>query len=109
MLSCFSLVELFATLQTVVCEATLSTEFSRQKYSSGLPCPPPGDLPKLRISSTSPESPAMQVDFFSAELLEEPHVFYVCVSVCVDLDVCMICCRKIICLTSWNTDFVSSQ
>ena len=31
------------------CQAPLSMEFSRQKYQSGLPCPPPGNLPKPRI------------------------------------------------------------
>ena len=28
--------------------------FSRQEYWSGLPCPPPGDLPNLEIKPTSP-------------------------------------------------------
>ena len=44
-LSCFSHVRLFATLWTVACQAPLSIGFSRQEYWSGLPCPPPGDLP----------------------------------------------------------------
>ena len=35
---------------------------SRQEYWSGLPFPPPGDLPKLEIEPTSPVSPALQVD-----------------------------------------------
>ena len=30
---------------TVVCQASLSMGFYRQEYWSGLPCPPPGDLP----------------------------------------------------------------
>ena len=30
---------------TVACQAPLSMGFSRQEYWSGLPCPPPGDLP----------------------------------------------------------------
>ena len=42
-LSCFSHVWLFAW--TVVLQAPLSMEFSRQEYWSGLPWPPPGDLP----------------------------------------------------------------
>ena len=29
--------------------------FSRQEYWSGLPCPPPGDLPDPGIKSVSPE------------------------------------------------------
>ena len=36
---------LFATLWTVACQAPLSMGFSRQEYWSGLPFPPPGDLP----------------------------------------------------------------
>ena len=38
-------VRLFVTLWTVACQAPLSMEFPRQKYWSGLPFPPPGDLP----------------------------------------------------------------
>ena len=30
---------------TIACQAPLSMGFSRQGYCSGLPCPPPGDLP----------------------------------------------------------------
>ena len=35
---------------------------SRQEYWSGLPRPPPGDLPNGRIESVSPASPALQAD-----------------------------------------------
>ena len=52
-LSCFSCVWLFATQWTAACKAPLSKGFSRQEYQSGLPCPPPGDLPNLRIKSLS--------------------------------------------------------
>ena len=38
-------VQLFVTPWTVVCQAPLSMEFSRQEYWSGLPFPTPGDLP----------------------------------------------------------------
>ena len=38
-------VRLFVTLWTVAHQAHLSMGFSKQ-YWSGLPCPPPGDLPK---------------------------------------------------------------
>ena len=34
--------------------------FSRQEYGSGLPCPPPGDLPHPRLRPTSPAAPALQ-------------------------------------------------
>ena len=36
-----SRVRLFATLWTVAHQASLSVEFSRQEYWSGLPCPSP--------------------------------------------------------------------
>ena len=52
-LSCFSRVQLFATLWTIVRQAPLSMGFSRQEYWSGLPCPPPGDLPNPGIESLS--------------------------------------------------------
>ena len=48
MQSLFSCVELFATLWTIVHQAPLSTGFFRQENWSGLPCPPPGDLPPPR-------------------------------------------------------------
>ena len=37
----------------VACQAPLSVEFSRQEYWSGLPCPPPGDLPDPGIKPAS--------------------------------------------------------
>ena len=42
-----------ATLWTVARQAPLSMGFSRQEYWSGLPCPPPGDLPDLGIEPVS--------------------------------------------------------
>ena len=33
------------TERTVACQTPLSVGFFRQEYWSGLPCPPPGDLP----------------------------------------------------------------
>ena len=44
-------------------------EFSRQEYWSGLPCPPPGDLPNPWIE---PRSPALQVDSLPSEPPEKP-------------------------------------
>ena len=40
-----SRVRLFVTPRTVACQASLSMGFSMQEYWSGLPCPPPEDLP----------------------------------------------------------------
>ena len=57
--SCFSHVRLFVTLWTIVCQAPLSMEFSRQEYWSGLPCPPPGDLPGPGTEPMSLTSPAL--------------------------------------------------
>ena len=45
LLSCFSRVRLFTTPWGVACQAPLSLGLSRREYWSGLPCPPPGDLP----------------------------------------------------------------
>ena len=60
-------VRLFVILWTVAHQAPLSMEFSRQEYQSGLPCPPPGDLPNPGIKL---RSPALQVNSLQSELLE---------------------------------------
>ena len=64
-LSHFSNVQLFATLWTRARQAPLSMGFSRQEYWSGVPCPPPGDLPKPGINPTSLTSPAVVCEFFT--------------------------------------------
>ena len=51
-LSRFSHVQLFATPWTAAHQVPLSMGFCRQEYWSGLPCPPPGDLPNPRIKLT---------------------------------------------------------
>ena len=53
MLTHFSRVRLFAMLWTVACQIPLSMGLSRQEYWSGLPCPPPGDLPHPEIKLIS--------------------------------------------------------
>ena len=45
------------TLWTVAPQAPLSLGFSRQEYWSGLPFPPPGDLPDPEFEPESPGSP----------------------------------------------------
>ena len=65
MLSRFSHVQLFATLWTIASQAPLSIGFSRQEYWSGLPCPPPGDLPDPGIEPMSPTSPVLAGGFFT--------------------------------------------
>ena len=64
MLSCFSHVQLFMTLQTVACQAPLSMGLSRQEYWSGLLCPSPGDLPNPKVEPASLLSPSLVDEFF---------------------------------------------
>ena len=51
-LSCFSCVQLCATLWTVACQAPLFMGLSRQEYWSGFPFPPPGNLPRMEGNRT---------------------------------------------------------
>ena len=60
-----SRVRLFETPWTVTHQAPLTMGFSRQGYWSGLPFPPPADLPD---PGSEPGSPALQAD----TLLSEP-------------------------------------
>ena len=73
-LSHFSRIRLFVTLWTVARQAPLSIGFSRQEYCSGLPCPPPGNLPNqglnLRLLSLlhrqAGSLPLTRIFFFSS-------------------------------------------
>ena len=58
----FSCVQLCMTLRTAARRAPLSMGFSRQEHWSGLPCPPPGDLPDPGIILASP---ALACRFFT--------------------------------------------
>ena len=60
-------VRVFVTPWTVVCQAPLSMGFSRQEYSSGLPCSSLGHLPDPEFEPTSPASPALAIRFFTTE------------------------------------------
>ena len=55
-LSCYSVAKLclFVTPWTVALQALLFMGFSCHEYWSGLPCPPPGDLPNPGIEPGSP-------------------------------------------------------
>ena len=64
----FSRVRLLATLWIVARQAPLSILFSRQKHWSGLPCPPPRDLPEPGNEPESPPSPVLQADYLPTEL-----------------------------------------
>ena len=51
----------------------LSMGFSRLEYWSGLPCPPPGDLPHQGIQPVSLMSPALAGRFFITSTIWETH------------------------------------
>ena len=70
----FSHVQLFATLWTLACKAPLSMGFSRQEYWSGLPCPPPGELPNPGVKPASLMSPALAGGFFTTRTTWEAHM-----------------------------------
>ena len=60
---------------TVAHQAPLFMEFSRQEYWSGLPFPPPGDLPDTGIKSLSP---ALAERFITADPPGKTFI-YVCI------------------------------
>ena len=61
-------------LWTAARQAPLSMGFSRQRHWSGLPCPPPGDLPHPGIKLMSLMSPALVGRFFTTRATwEAPH------------------------------------
>ena len=49
----------------MVHQAPLSMGYSGQEYWSGLPCPPPGDLPNPGIKPATLMSPALAGQFFT--------------------------------------------
>ena len=68
-------VRLFVTSWTAGRETPLSVGFSRPEYWSGLPCPPPGDLPNLEIQLTSLASPAFAGRYFTTVPPRRPIFF----------------------------------
>ena len=85
----FSRVWLFAILWTIVHQAPLSMGFSRQEYWSGLPSPPPGDLPDPGTKPSSLTSPALAAGFFTTTATQE--------SLCVMLKLFNLCSYKYYC------------
>ena len=63
-----------ATPWTVAHEDHLSMEFSRQEYWSGMPLPPPGDLPDPGIKPMPPE---LAGGFFTTEQRGSPLCYKV--------------------------------
>ena len=62
-----SCIQLFGTPWTIVHQAPLSMEFSKQEYWSELPFPSPRDLPDPGIKPTSLVSPSLAGGFFTTE------------------------------------------
>ena len=82
----FSRVWLFATLWTVACQAPLYMRFSREEYWSGLPCPPPGNLPDPGTEAASLMCPALAGRFFTTSATWEaplhwysPSKYFICI------------------------------
>ena len=67
-------------------QTSLSMGFSRREYWSGLPFPPPVDLPNLGIKTESPLDPVLAGRFFTTEATRElyththththPHILF---------------------------------
>ena len=74
----FSCVWLFVTpwTWTVAHQAPLSMGFSGQEHWSGLPCPPPGDLPAPGVEPAFPASPALQADSLPLTHWGSPQMLY---------------------------------
>ena len=68
--------QLFAIPWIVAHQPPLSMEFFRQEYWSGLPCPPPGDLPNPGIKLGSP---ALQAVLCQLSYWGSPRDLYMCV------------------------------
>ena len=78
----FSRVRLFVTSWTVAHQTPLSMGFSRQENWTGLPFPPPGDLPNPGTEPKSLTSPALASRFFTTEPRGKPQR---------NMCVCMVC------------------
>ena len=61
-------------LSPILCQLLSSMRFSRQECWSGLPCPPPGDLPYPGMETASLMSPPLAGGFFTISAIwEEPR------------------------------------
>jgi len=74
-LKCVSSVSNSATPWIVALQAPLAMEISRQEYWSGLPCPPPRDLPNPGIKPMSQASPSLAGRFFTSAPPEKPPLW----------------------------------
>ena len=69
--------QLFVTLGTVARQAPPSMGLSRQEYRSGLPSPPPGDLPKPGIKPISLMSSTLVIRFLTTSVTWEAQVWLI--------------------------------
>ena len=60
-------------------QAPLSMGFSREEYRSGLPCPPPGDVPDPGIEPKALTSPALAGRFFTTSSTWEAQRLLNCI------------------------------
>ena len=58
---------------TVAHQTPMSMGFPRQEYWSGLPCPPPGDLPNSRTEPSSPVAPVLAGRFLTTAPRRKPQ------------------------------------
>ena len=81
-LSHFSRVQLFAISWTIACQAPQSMGFSRQEYWSGLPRPPPGDLPHPGMEPMSLTSTCIgrQVPYHWCHLASHLYLLLHCIN-----------------------------
>ena len=75
LLNCFSFVWLYVTPWISARQAALSTGFSMQQYWSGLPCPPPGDLPYPGIKPVSLMSPVLAAGSLPLTPPGKPNIY----------------------------------
>ena len=73
-LSHFCRVQLFVTLWTIAHQAPLSMGFSWQEYLSGMPCPPPRDIPDQGIEPSALKSRVMAGRLFITSTTWEAHI-----------------------------------
>jgi len=71
-----SCLTLCVILWAVALQTPLSMGFSRQEYWSGLPCPPPGDLPYPGIKAKSLTPPALAGGFLTTSATWEARSFF---------------------------------